>query len=94
MPHTPGKWRAQGVHVWVIGEGIEDHNIVDRADAPGGRMEAEANARLIAEAPAMYEALKQIRRAFYVNGKRKALQAAIEPLTDIFLRIDGNLITP
>ena len=62
--HTPGPWRARGAV--VFGPDIDgDPYLVAGSNAFAGahyspkRDEAEANARLIAAAPEMYEALKR-----------------------------------
>lgn len=54
---TPGQWRAEGFKGLVV----NDANGNTLALAPGGRVpikELQANARLIAAAPALYAALK------------------------------------
>lgn len=71
--HTPGPWRidengqdvicnAQEYHRWGIGErhiatGFSCH---DPANAEAYKAEAQANARLIAAAPALLEALQKL----------------------------------
>lgn len=52
---TPGPWAARGKYVFAGGDCI---GICDTDNASDGRM--EANARLIAAAPEMYEALKLV----------------------------------
>jgi hypothetical protein len=56
--HTPAPWKSQGVHVWAEIDALNTWSIVDRAGAPNGRAEAEANARLIAAAPDLLAACR------------------------------------
>lgn len=57
--HTPGPWFADAS---FVGSAAIDRFFVacNSKDLPGGRDEAEANARLIAAAPALLEALQQL----------------------------------
>lgn len=62
--HTPGQWRNHGSHVyagqkWIVG--CNSPYVSDR--------EAEANARLIAAAPEMLEALKSVIADLELLGK-------------------------
>jgi len=63
--HTPGPWTAQHLHVVARGcgdlkaDGYNDHCIVERVDGRS-KDEAIANAVLIAAAPEMLEALRDI----------------------------------
>lgn len=56
-PHTPGPWFA---HASLVYSAAIDRFFVfcHSKDLPGGREEAPANARLIAEAPALAVALR------------------------------------
>ena len=61
MP-TPGPWRHMGVYVFG-GSGDQTVILGRAAYADVSFREAEANARLIAAAPDLYEALKEMRNA-------------------------------
>lgn len=70
VKHTPGPWEA-----WKDDEGawgiLKDHAFLTTAFDPDFGMVAgssEANARLIAAAPDLLEALKDARYALYGNG--------------------------
>lgn len=62
MAHTPGPWTApEGPFVGGHYVGTEDADIAERADWPlEFTAEQEANARLIAAAPELYEALERL----------------------------------
>lgn len=72
MKHTKGPWKTEensiasahdlhGDNVW-IGTIHKDHHTAGERPSQGfpGNDEAKANARLIAESPAMYDALKRL----------------------------------
>ena len=80
VPWTPGPWRRGGLHISafvIVPQGTETHPVAD--------VYAEANARLIAEAPAMAEALEQIEQMIDY-GQYAAAQRIIET---ILARIKG-----
>lgn len=52
--HTPGPWHVDGIHIG------SDKYIVAQVSAFEPREEHQANARLIAEAPALYDVLKAL----------------------------------
>jgi hypothetical protein len=54
--YTQGKWEVKGLKIECFGQGI-----IALCPTPqeGGTFNCSANARLIAKAPAMYEALKK-----------------------------------
>jgi len=91
MNHTPGPWHVspdmRGVGNLPVA-GVEDAN--DQAVANCGRGgDSAANARLIAAAPELLAALTAVEarltsvaRAFYVDGKQKALQSAFQGWKD------------
>lgn len=61
--HTPGPWLAHACrHGWYIASTSEPSVVIDTADAEGryGAIAREADAKLIAAAPDLYEALRQI----------------------------------
>ena len=77
---TPGPWRRGGLHISafvIVPQGTETHPVAD--------VYGEANARLIAEAPAMAEALEQIEQMIDY-GQYAAAQRIIET---ILARIKG-----
>lgn len=78
MTHTPGPWRADRQYVIDA-----DALTVARVASHGARAQYEANARLIAAAPAMLEALKLAYRALGQNEEwqeepREQIRAVIE----------------
>lgn len=77
--HTPGPWIANHFHVAARGPGIEDHCIVGRVDGCTGQ-EALANARLIAAAPDLLEALIEMASGHSMAGEARA-RAAIAKAT-------------
>jgi hypothetical protein len=69
--HTPGPWKADGGDVWDSDMSICILNS-ENEYGPGNRNQIRANARLIAAAPDMLEALEEIARlpiaATYPDG--------------------------
>jgi len=62
VKHTPGPWWTNGYNIMA---GPNDRNLASRApgwptDSPQEREEGKANARLMAAAPEMLEALKRV----------------------------------
>lgn len=108
--YTPGPWMAAPTYgkmlndysqSWGVASG-GGRNLVAGcfSDGEGGDDAAEANARLIAEAPAMVEALREMVAAFdrrwagESDRKRKAaisprMEEAIDNMRAILARIDG-----
>jgi hypothetical protein len=95
-PHTPGPWSYNrdegGMHGHVISTG--DYIICELPDAgDGASPDTEANARMIAAAPEMLEALEEAeyalrlaadqyaadkgRRSVILDGRRELVRAAI-----------------
>ena len=82
MTHTPGPWFADAS---FVGSAAIDRFFISchSKDLPGGRPEAEANARLIAAAPAMLEALRKIESATVEGGTVNAIaRAAVAVATE------------
>jgi hypothetical protein len=50
----------------------------------------EYNARLIAAAPELLDAIRSLQRAFYVEGTPKAMRAAFPPVLELLKRIEGG----
>lgn len=80
--HTPGPWSVSTTDRYIRYQGIHGPNICDLEVFGGHRDENEANARLIAAAPEILEALVAIVEAGYlgddINGKLLAkAEAAI-----------------
>lgn len=75
--HTPGPWRVNVISFTpVVYVTTEDHQTVAVAhapehelDAPEHKAQAEANARLIAAAPELYQALVTIRDGYWSEGE-------------------------
>ncbi len=64
--------------------------ICDMDGGPNDDSETLANARLIASAPELLEALKRVRYAFYVDGTSKALRVAFEGTKEIVAKAEGR----
>ena len=87
MNHTPGPWHCNGQTVYgPLTDGDRDY-ICTCGDVVHD--EHAANARLIAAAPELLAALTAVEarltsvaRAFYVDGKQKALQSAFQGWKD------------
>jgi hypothetical protein len=67
IKHTKGPWKAtrsdrtKGADEWFITANIVDHNGErDICSTPGGASTSGGNARLIAAAPELYDALKYV----------------------------------
>ncbi len=96
MPEfTQGKW----FHCWqnmkvgkrkrieiVAGVKVSDGAIKSIANVSGTDTEAQANARLIAEAPVMYDLLN---KAFHILGKNTANDAICREIDECLSRVDG-----
>jgi hypothetical protein len=92
--HTPGPWRHhgrrsesqshRGFAIWSEKCCIGDVFPLD-PDGNGG----EANARLIAAAPEMYELLKEIDRRGYL-GIHDDPEDAVDPARELIKRIEGR----
>lgn len=89
--HTPGPWIAEDqsgkVPFWAIYGA--DHSAIVYGTLRGPE-ELAANARLIAEAPAMLEALRKVCKA--LNGRIHSNDAlsAVAECAAILARIDGE----
>lgn len=100
--HTPGKWIYEPSDMTIrtmdvsSNAGMGDHKgvIIAELDSPEWRKtrpdsipEKEANARLIAEAPMMYEALKAVEERFNWDDKHALL---IDNIKNLLARIEGG----
>lgn len=100
--HTPGPWR-------IIDSRDQSKATIVGADFPAmgfvadvnlcrnnthQQVDGRANANLIAAAPAMYALIKDMRQAFYVDGKRKALLAVMERSHDVVAQAEGRQLQP
>lgn len=89
--HSPGPWTAECVGVSSVGPDGEDVYQVNSQYRRVAEYVAERDARLIAEAPAMLEALK--RSAGVLSGELMAkseLVSTLEDIRTIFKRIGGE----
>ena len=78
--YTPGEWRIGDAGHTVFGP-----NLGGISPLTVARDLTRGNARLIAAAPEMAELLREVARAFYVDGTAKTLRplmARIRPLLD------------
>ena len=92
---TKGKW----FHCWyntkvgkhkcievVAGVKVSEGAIKSITKVSGTNVEAQANARLIAEAPVMYDLLN---KAFHILGKNTANDAICREIDECLSRVDG-----
>ena len=81
--HTPGPWV---VNTFIV----NGQHKLEVLDATGANACVQANAHLIAAAPAMYAVIKDMREAFYVKGTRKALLEVMERSKDVIAQAEGR----
>ena len=75
---------------WVVNTFVDNgQRKLEVLDATGANACVQANANLIAAAPAMYAIIKDMREAFYVKGTRKALLAVMERSRDVIAQAEG-----
>jgi hypothetical protein len=83
--YTPGPWTVDEI----------DGGCLIGADKLNGSHIAQAmslpDARLIASAPELLEALKRVRHAFYVDGSSKALRLAFENTKELVAKAEGRI---
>lgn len=99
--HTPGPWRLKD-NDWTVIEGKREAGVpylFTLAETLGYKQEREANARLIASAPELLEALKNVERMSGelllqdgTRGTDKALTllAAIDSANEVIRRATGE----
>ena len=80
---TPGPWV---VNTFIVNGQYK----LEVLDATGANACVQANATLIAAAPAMYAIIKDMREAFYVKGTRKALLEVMERSKDVLAQAEGQ----
>ena len=92
---TPGPWvaerdTARNAYAWKVtgAKGVVED--IARLALVDSVSQIEANATLIAAAPAMYAIIKDMREAFYVKGTRKALLAVMERSRDVIAQAEGR----
>lgn len=87
--HTPGPWIVYGApgNVWAP---FDQANLANAYIADRDRETQSANARLIAEAPAMLEALREARRMLVEDEGYKTYNPRIREFDAILARIDGT----
>lgn len=92
--HTPGEWIME---VW---DNKENNHVIYTTENPEGianvypGKEAEANAKLITAAPALYKAAYSALQAIYAMPKSKKMfyQYLINDLLDAIQKADGTRI--
>lgn len=73
MPqHTPGPWEAIGTNVYPANPRTRTNRILASVENAATRNHAVANARLIAAAPAMLEALERCLEVFQLQSLKEA----------------------
>ena len=97
--HTPGPWRAVGFHgdkTWLHVQADYDgevHEICDLDEPAGGRSPRlkEADARLIAAAPEMYDALLGVLPFLdAATGDDDAIREQYERIEDVLAKAEGG----
>ena len=96
--HTPGPWTARkaperNAYAWDVEGAQGTVSTIARMALVDRVSEVEGNAHLIAAAPAMYALIKDMRQAFYVDGKRKALLAVMERSHDVVAQAEGRAMS-
>lgn len=93
--HTPGPWISQRTgwskHPYNVHSNKRPGAVAlipSRTSVP--LEEQEANARLIAEAPAMLEALRTLMLAVAADGVPGGWGCVVDPVRAILARIDGE----
>ena len=98
--HTPGPWRIGDAGNTIFGPKNGNPSPERVATIHGGKIDQsacdrlltmQANARLIAAAPELLEALKRVRHAFYVDGSSKALRLAFENTKELVAKAEGRI---
>lgn len=79
---TPGPWERDGLKIRVHGRGVICAVVARPQD--GGTFDCQENASLIAAAPEMYEALKEVLESF------AAPDAALEKVQRALARAEGR----
>ena len=97
MKHTPGPWEVVGSRICTVANDKERRTLAKTE--PGGAFamseQQEANATLLAAAPAMYEALQIMVRAANVDEIDPLVMfASIERAKDALAQEDGEGILP
>ena len=93
MKHTPGPWEVVGSRICTVANDIE--RITLAKTEPGGAFamseQQEANATLLAAAPAMYEALQIMVRAANVDEIDPLVMfASVERAKDALAQAEGR----
>jgi hypothetical protein len=83
MKHTPGPWKHDGEIIYsgnyTLNNGWTNHATIAKVE---DHANWEANARLIAAAPDLLEALKKISKELRVGNDRLKMIETIETLTN------------
>lgn len=94
--HTPGPWKIMPIHaddyrstVMAGGEYGQYVATVNLRQTDMTRTEQEANARLIAESPAMYDACISVHDIINSYSHMPAIKIACEKLQAVINRIEG-----
>ena len=101
MSHTPGPWKREGRFIYALGDnGINRFmlqvNPGGLSDVSAGADELEANARLIAAAPKMWQLVQllvlqpKVRAANFLQAKQARSQAYFEA-RQLALQIAGEV---
>lgn len=97
---TPGPWAHNGCQITsqgdmrlIVGLALSESDVLANryaGHAAKTQKDGEANARLMAAAPELLEALMRVRNAFYVDGSSKALRAAFEGTKELVAKAKGE----
>lgn len=83
MKHTPGPWKHDGEIIYsgnyTLNNGWTNHATIAKVE---DRANWEANARLIAAAPDLLDALKKISKELSTSNDRMKMIETIEALTN------------
>ncbi len=91
MKHTPGPWKvAKGMAIETADGKVAVGSAGPRACGPYFVTECEANAALIAAAPELLQALKNIIQSAPLVGLPLALEKDIQSATYVIARAEGK----
>ena len=84
--HTPGPWKVDGTYIYEVGQ---DKIIAEVETYNNGELPYEANARLMAAAPELFEKLEELYNAVFVMEQPRLYKALAEA-KKLIEKIEGD----